>query len=1116
MQLWVDRMDLQSLLSHILKVWSSIDKWSIGLFFILLVGLIVFTDITAQSDDLADQSSNRWIDKGHLEISAWENNDEGKLKTLSLEGDWLFSLSDDLSYKDPVYDDSSWDAIHVPSNWMERPEENKVYGWYRLHLKLPEEYPDSVLGIELGWIDDVDETYFNGYPIGKTGIFDQEDPSSGLIHAYDKTRIYGLPSHLINLGGDNLLAVRVKSMAYDTAGIYSRKQRLGSLSELKNNYFNRQYLIIILAGIYGIVALYFGFLFYKRPKTYENLFFSLFAFFISLLTILRGEIKYFIIQDFHLLKFAEYQIESLLVMSFAHFLIYQFEHKFFTLLVKILDAVLILSITILSFLYYDVAGYIGFNLYFRMWFILASILFLLSYLIVYVIKGDKNARLMLGGGVILAVFMVMDIVVDVMDMTDFPFIGQYGFLAFVLSIAGALGNNFVELYNKSRDLSQKLTVFSKELEQKNIELTKLNELKDEFLANTSHELRTPLNGIVGISESLIDGAAGPLNTQQLNNLNMIVLSGKRLTTLVNDILDFSKLKHQSIELKISSLDMKSLTDVVIMLLNPLIGDKEVAVYNRIPENCPPVKADENRMQQIMQNLIGNAIKFTDKGKVEISAKPEGEYLKVSISDTGIGIPEDKLDVIFESFQQADGSISRKYSGTGLGLTITRELIELHKGQIQVESILGSGSIFSFTIPLSREATQPIHPIKKMNLNAFRPANIHLSHMENKPSALPEIISENKRIMIVDDEPVNVQVLVNHLSLEGYQVYTAEDGKSALDIIHKEDCPDVMLLDIMMPKMSGYEVCRIIRESYSIYDLPILMLTAKNQIVDIVAGFEAGANDYLTKPFDKSELLARVKTLLTLKQTVKDHNQLTEIQKELDIANRIFKSILPENIPISDSLDIGIQHTPIASVGGDFYDFIQHPNNNLGVLIADVSGHGIPAALIAAMVKIAFSMEHRVGDDTVRVLQNINQSLLGKCGSNFITAGYAYFDMENKTLKYSSAGHPPMILLKKKKNAIEKLKPQGTIIGYIPDIECQFSTISLNSGDRIILYTDGVTESRNIYGDEFDENHFIELIKKEQHRSAKNFTEYCIQYLKEWTQREEGFEDDLTLIVVDVI
>ncbi len=394
-------------------------------------------------------------------------------------------------------------------------------------------------------------------------------------------------------------------------------------------------------------------------------------------------------------------------------------------------------------------------------------------------------------------------------------------------------------------------------------LRKMDKLKDEFLANTSHELRTPLNGMIGIAESLSDGVAGRISGAMRGNLNMIISSGKRLANLINDILDFSKLRADVLEIKKQPVDFKAVVTLVMELSKPLLQDKQLSLSNRIPDDIPAVLGDENRLQQIMHNLLGNAIKFTEQGLITVTAgKNNNGMLEVMVSDTGIGIAKEKLPLIFNAFAQADQIRSREYGGTGLGLSITRQLVELHGGKISVESRVGKGTTFRFLLPVTAAKIEK-------SVSAFDPVLTEIRDLDEPRESAPingqlRNVDAEFKILIVDDEPINRQVLMNHLAFDNYHISQAFNGEEAWKIIRSGERFDLILLDIMMPKMTGYEASLKIREMYLPNELPIIMLTSKNQVSDLIEGLSSGANDYLTKPFSKNELLARVKTHLNLK------------------------------------------------------------------------------------------------------------------------------------------------------------------------------------------------------------------------------------------------------------
>ncbi len=391
-------------------------------------------------------------------------------------------------------------------------------------------------------------------------------------------------------------------------------------------------------------------------------------------------------------------------------------------------------------------------------------------------------------------------------------------------------------------------------------LQQVDKLKDEFLANTSHELRTPLNGIIGLAESLLDGAGGAVSAQAQYSLRLIAASGQRLAALVNDILDFSKLKNQGIALHKKPIDLRVLVDIVITLSRPLVGAKKIELNNFVPSDLPAIYADEDRLLQILHNLIGNAVKFTHEGSVNVYAEVWDDQIRVQIVDTGIGIPADHLSAIFQAFHQVDGRTERAYGGTGLGLSITKQLVELHGGSIAVESTLEQGSIFSVMLPLSLEL--PATPSEDLPHRAGVEASGQIAaRVISRPET--EGLAHQGHILVVDDDSVNRTVLVNHLALRNYRVTEATSGEEAIALVEQLGDVDVILLDIMMPKMSGYETCKRLRESYRTYELPIIFLTAREQTNDLVLAFAAGANDYLAKPIAKEELLARVEMHLQL-------------------------------------------------------------------------------------------------------------------------------------------------------------------------------------------------------------------------------------------------------------
>ncbi|OJU12226.1 MAG: hypothetical protein BGN88_14150, partial [Clostridiales bacterium 43-6] len=417
---------------------------------------------------------------------------------------------------------------------------------------------------------------------------------------------------------------------------------------------------------------------------------------------------------------------------------------------------------------------------------------------------------------------------------------------YVLLLAFLLSDKFSQAFHDNEHLTERLLA--------------MDTLKDEFLANTSHELKTPLNGIINITQSLHEKISDQISENQRQQLELLVIVGKRLSALIDDILDFEKLKRKEIKLDKAIVEVKTNVSLVLEMLKYSKRSDQVTVENCLPDTLPPAYADQNRLKQIMYNIVGNAIKFTHTGNVTVDGYAEKGSITIRVTDTGIGIPQEKQEEIFEPFVQAQSAAHSSYGGTGLGLSVSRQLAVLMGGTLTLEySVEGKGSCFVFTVPIydGKEKTASV-PLVSDGEEWYHAA----------PGNNPSIIKgQEAKILVVDDEPLNQNILLNILEEENCDILTVSDGKTALRMIETEGSFDLVLLDIMMPEMSGFEVCREIRKQYSLLELPVLFITARNMKSDFKAGFDVGANDFITKPIDAGELRARVRTLLLLKKSL---------------------------------------------------------------------------------------------------------------------------------------------------------------------------------------------------------------------------------------------------------
>ncbi|WP_313956973.1 response regulator [Bacillus sp. FJAT-22090] len=418
------------------------------------------------------------------------------------------------------------------------------------------------------------------------------------------------------------------------------------------------------------------------------------------------------------------------------------------------------------------------------------------------------------------------------------------------------------------------------------QLQKVNKHKDQFLTNTSHEFKNPLHGIINMSQSVLLREKDLLKNKSIHELETILTVGRRMSLLLNDLLDVASLKEGHPRLHLKSVEIQPIVNGVIDMLQFLVEIKPIKIINEISEDFPQVIADENRIIQIIYNLLHNAIKYTDEGEICIQSKVKGERALIMISDTGIGMDKEFLQHLFEPYEQA-ADIAMIEGGIGLGLNISKQLVELHGGQLEVSSVLGKGSTFTFSLELATldqldkiegaSSTEAKHAVSyEMSANYLRKNSLELTDMEISATTDQMELAKGRLkrlpILIVDDDPINLQVLQSILSIDQYDVTTATSGKEALDQLSKKEW-NLVISDVMMPRMSGYELTKIIRKRYSLTELPILLLTARSDLKDIQAGFLAGANDYVTKPVEMLELRSRVRALTMIKEVVREQLQL---------------------------------------------------------------------------------------------------------------------------------------------------------------------------------------------------------------------------------------------------
>ncbi|GFZ81064.1 histidine kinase [Paenibacillus marchantiophytorum] len=461
-------------------------------------------------------------------------------------------------------------------------------------------------------------------------------------------------------------------------------------------------------------------------------------------------------------------------------------------------------------------------------------------------------------------------------------------------------NEFLEEQNHfSEQRALELKRAKDELEEFSLKLQTSSQYKSDFLANMSHELRTPLNSIMILSQMLAENNGEMQMSEVVDYSRVVYAAGNDLLALIDDILDLSKVEAGKIEIMADEFNVTEMPQLMKLMFGPVAEKKKLDFDIILEENVPNVMlTDGQRLQQIVKNLLSNAFKFTEEGSITmrialadpvrvqelLHRDPEEKVLAISITDTGIGIPIDKQQVIFEAFRQVDGTTNRQYGGTGLGLSICREFTRLLGGSIVVKSEVGKGSTFTLYLPNAQETDQDdqvtMYPAGEIaaageyaDVVAVEALSSEFLHVINDSPVTEAIKSDaqlfqGKRILLVDDDARNVFALVTALEMKGVTVEVADHGKMALEILQGSSDYDLVLMDIMMPVMGGYEAMQAIRGQLQLMDLPIIALTAKAMKSEKEKCLEAGASDYITKPLNMDQLFSLMRVWLT--KQVKKH------------------------------------------------------------------------------------------------------------------------------------------------------------------------------------------------------------------------------------------------------
>ncbi len=689
----------------------------------------------------------------------------------------------------------------------------------------------------------------------------------------------------------------------------------------------------------------------------------------------------------------------------------------------------------------------------------------------------------------------------------------------------------------NRDLEIRVRDRTRELTEANDKLLEMDRIKSNFFANISHEIRTPLTLILSPVESALQGDRNmPVDDAFLLNIHRNAI---RLLKLINNLLDFSKIEAGQMVLNVKELNVARILRVFVDSVLSSAESKRVSLEFFTDREDISLFLDLEKFDRIILNLFSNALKFTDTGgAITVRLRASDDLCRIEISDSGVGIPPDKIDRIFDRFSQADMTSTRSYEGTGIGLALAKEFVEMHGGSIAVTSRhIGDhpddhGSVFTVFLPTGKEHLEGRSDVTFVTdsqieesvsdhasvmagfisrlerpIPPFRPAGRAGKDGEDVPGD-----ESRKKILIVEDNPDMRDFLI--MLLEGdYEIHVAFNGEEGLRAT-RDLRPDLVLSDVMMPIMNGYDMTREIKGDGELDFIPVILLTAKADMAYKIEGLEHGADDYLTKPFNSKELLARIRTLLKnheYQKLIRTRN--LEMERDLEVARKLQQKLLPESMPLIPGYELYSFYIPMDKVGGDFYDY-RLRDGILDIFIADVSGHGLPGAFLATLTKLTLDNIHD-RSSPVRVQTMLNEVITRSVvDSGFVTTFFCSIDTGNNVMRFTNAGHCPPIVYRRRSGEFFELHSAGNPLGWLKDLELEEKEFRLEKGDRVIFYTDGITECR--IGDRifFGEEKLRDFIRENAAKKPKEFSDLLMDSLRSFRQ-SDSFDDDITFVVCDV-
>ncbi len=865
---------------------------------------------------------------GVLDLRDWDFAKDGPVR---LQGQWKFAWEKDApAFARPDFDDSGWARIPVPGDWQSVSGKAFGYAWYRLTVLLPRSAP---LALALQEIDGAYEGYCDGVRCATSGRVGHSRAGSHPVNSRI-VAAFTAPERLV-------LAFRVSNFHTHFHGGFAQAPELGPPHAVREARWRRELVDSIVLGVLAMMALYHLLLWFGRREDRASLLFTLACGVVVLRLAATGRFLdrlWPTPEGFVVFKALEWMTIPGGAVTFLWFyralFPEEFTHRVTTGLawLCLLEDAFILATPPWVFTRFAIV----FN---------ATLLLVCIWLIYLLVRVRLHRRPGVGLVFLGSAVLVLAVVNDVLhghQVIHTEFVVPYVLVFFIFCHSAVLSGRFAAAYRTAAHLSENLQaeVDSKtealqeqtgralqaqaEAEAASRQLQEIDRQKTEFFQNVSHELRTPLTVLLHPLDRLLEqGAQNLSETELLERLQTMDRNAHRLLRLVNQLLDFARLESGKLRLQFERGSLRELVEPVVMGFEAFAQDRGLTLRMSLPEDLPEVVVDAEKLDKVVTNLLSNACKFTEPGGsvlVKISAESDGDghgEARIAVRDTGIGIAEPDQERIFERFRQVDDGLARRYEGSGIGLALARELLEAMGGRLTVDSELGVGSTFTAHLPLgtdhirdqlliaeheSRSAERALRERPAVVASTVRALQAETgAESGTRPeaeAAVDPAHDERPLVVVVEDNP-DMRALVTEVCAAAFRVRTAEDGEAGLALV-RQTTPALVISDIMMPGLDGHALLARLRQDPETAGIPVMLLTAKAGPEKRVAGLESGADEYLTKPFDARELLARARNLVRLKR---DERELARLNQELRELNR---SLQDEVIRQSTAADRALQ------------------------------------------------------------------------------------------------------------------------------------------------------------------------------------------------------------------